>query len=35
MGQMNYKIGDFVNVLVERTTGATLIGKAIGLSEMN
>jgi tRNA-2-methylthio-N6-dimethylallyladenosine synthase len=31
----NYKIGDFVNVLVERTTGATLIGKAIGLSEMN
>lgn len=31
----NYKIGDFVNVTIERTTSATLIGKAIGLSEMN
>lgn len=31
----NYKIGDFVNVKVERSTGATLIGKAIGYSDMN
>lgn len=31
----NYKIGDFVLVEVARSTGATLIGKAIGYSEMN
>ena len=31
----NYKIGDFVNVKVTDCTSATLIGKAIGLSENN
>ncbi|ALJ04922.1 (dimethylallyl)adenosine tRNA methylthiotransferase [Pseudalgibacter alginicilyticus] len=31
----NYKIGDFVNVQVTDCTSATLIGKAIGLSENN
>jgi tRNA-2-methylthio-N6-dimethylallyladenosine synthase len=31
----NYKIGDFVNVLVTDCTSGTLIGKAIGYSEMN
>ncbi len=30
-----YKIGDFVNVKIESCTSGTLIGKAIGLSEMN
>jgi tRNA-2-methylthio-N6-dimethylallyladenosine synthase len=31
----NYKIGDFVNVLIENCTSGTLIGTAVGLSEMN
>jgi tRNA-2-methylthio-N6-dimethylallyladenosine synthase len=31
----DYKIGDFVNVKVERCTSATLIGKAIGYSKNN
>lgn len=31
----NYKIGDFVNVEILNCTSGTLIGKAIGLSEMN
>jgi tRNA-2-methylthio-N6-dimethylallyladenosine synthase len=30
-----YKIGDFVNVKIESCTSGTLIGKAVGLSEMN
>jgi len=29
----HYKIGDFVNVLVESCTSATLIGKAVGYGE--
>lgn len=31
----DYKIGEFVNVLIERCTSGTLIGKAIGYSNMN
>jgi tRNA-2-methylthio-N6-dimethylallyladenosine synthase len=31
----NYKIGDFVNVLTEQCTSATLIGKAIEYSKNN
>ena len=31
----NYQIGDFVNVEILNCTSGTLIGKAIGLSEMN
>lgn len=31
----NYKIGDFVNVKINNCTSGTLIGKAVGLSEMN
>jgi tRNA-2-methylthio-N6-dimethylallyladenosine synthase len=31
----NYKIGEFVNVLITNCTSGTLIGKAVGLSEMN
>jgi tRNA-2-methylthio-N6-dimethylallyladenosine synthase len=31
----NYKIGDFVNVKIQSCTSGTLIGKAVGLSEMN
>jgi len=31
----NYKIGDFVNVKITNCTSGTLIGKAIGYSEMN
>ncbi len=31
----NYKIGDFVNVKITSCTSGTLIGEAIGLSEMN
>ena len=31
----NYNIGDFVNVKIETCTSGTLIGKAIGYSEMN
>ncbi|HEU0137680.1 MAG TPA: tRNA (N6-isopentenyl adenosine(37)-C2)-methylthiotransferase MiaB [Flavobacterium sp.] len=30
-----YKIGDFVNVKIESCTSGTLIGKAVGYSEMN
>jgi tRNA-2-methylthio-N6-dimethylallyladenosine synthase len=30
----NYKIGDFVNVEILNCTSGTLIGKAIGYSEM-
>jgi tRNA-2-methylthio-N6-dimethylallyladenosine synthase len=29
----NYKVGDFVKVRIDDCTSATLIGKAIGLSE--
>ena len=31
----NYKIGDFVNVKITNCTSGTLIGEAIGYSEMN
>jgi tRNA-2-methylthio-N6-dimethylallyladenosine synthase len=31
----NYKIGDFVNVRITNCTSGTLIGEAVGLSEMN
>jgi len=31
----NYKIGDFVNVKITNCTSGTLIGEAVGLSEMN
>ncbi|MCZ8197972.1 MAG: tRNA (N6-isopentenyl adenosine(37)-C2)-methylthiotransferase MiaB [Flavobacterium sp.] len=31
----NYKIGDFVNVKITNCTSGTLIGKAVGYSEMN
>ena len=31
----NYKIGDFVNVKIESCTSGTLIGKAVGFSNMN
>ncbi|RTY90941.1 tRNA (N6-isopentenyl adenosine(37)-C2)-methylthiotransferase MiaB [Flavobacterium sp. GT3R68] len=31
----DYKIGDFVNVIIESCTSGTLKGKAVGLSEMN
>ena len=31
----NYKIGEFVNVKITRCTSGTLIGEAIGYSEMN
>ena len=31
----NYKIGDFVNVKIESCTSGTLIGKAVGYSNMN
>jgi tRNA-2-methylthio-N6-dimethylallyladenosine synthase len=31
----NYKVGEFVNVLVTDCTSGTLIGKAVGCSEMN
>ena len=31
----NYKIGDFVNVKIKSCTSGTLIGKAVGYSEMN
>ena len=31
----NYKIGDFVNVIIESCTSGTLKGKAICLSKMN
>lgn len=31
----NYKIGDFVNVKISNCTSGTLIGEAVGLSEMN
>lgn len=31
----NYKIGEFVNVKITSCTSGTLIGKAVGLSEMN
>jgi tRNA-2-methylthio-N6-dimethylallyladenosine synthase len=31
----NYKIGDFVNVKILSCTSGTLIGEAVGLSEMN
>lgn len=31
----NYQIGQFVNVLITDCTSGTLIGKAVGLSEMN
>ena len=31
----NYKIGEFVNVLITNCTTGTLIGIAVGLSEMN
>ena len=31
----NYKIGDFVNVKITNCTSGTLIGKAVGHSEMN
>jgi tRNA-2-methylthio-N6-dimethylallyladenosine synthase len=31
----NYKIGDFVNVKITSCTSGTLIGEALGLSEMN
>ncbi len=31
----NYKIGDFVNVKITDCTSGTLIGKAVGYSEMN
>jgi tRNA-2-methylthio-N6-dimethylallyladenosine synthase len=31
----NYKIGDFVNVKIETCTSGTLIGKAVGFSNMN
>jgi tRNA-2-methylthio-N6-dimethylallyladenosine synthase len=30
-----YKIGDFVNVKIESCTSGTLIGKAVGYSNMN
>lgn len=30
----HYKVGDFVNVKIENCTSTTLIGKAIGYSEM-
>jgi tRNA-2-methylthio-N6-dimethylallyladenosine synthase len=30
-----YKIGDFVMVKITKCTSGTLIGKAVGLSEMN
>ena len=31
----NYKIGDFVNVKITNCTSGTLIGEAVGYSEMN
>jgi tRNA-2-methylthio-N6-dimethylallyladenosine synthase len=31
----NYKIGDFVNVRITNCTSGTLIGEAVGLSELN
>lgn len=31
----NYKVGDFVNVKITSCTSGTLIGEAVGLSEMN
>ena len=31
----HYKIGDFVNVKITNCTSGTLIGEAIGYSEMN
>ena len=31
----NFKIGDFVNVIVEECTTGTLIGKAVSLSDSN
>ena len=31
----NYKMGDFVNVKITSCTSGTLIGEAVGLSEMN
>jgi tRNA-2-methylthio-N6-dimethylallyladenosine synthase len=31
----NYKVGDFVNVLITDCTSGTLIGKAVGYSDMN
>jgi tRNA-2-methylthio-N6-dimethylallyladenosine synthase len=31
----NYKVGEFVNVLVTDCTSGTLIGKAVGCSEIN
>ena len=31
----NYKIGDFVNVKITKCTSGTLIGEAVGYSEMN
>jgi tRNA-2-methylthio-N6-dimethylallyladenosine synthase len=31
----NYKIGDFINVRITNCTSGTLIGEAVGLSEMN
>jgi tRNA-2-methylthio-N6-dimethylallyladenosine synthase len=31
----NYKIGDFVNVKITSCTSGTLIGEAVGYSEMN
>jgi tRNA-2-methylthio-N6-dimethylallyladenosine synthase len=31
----NYKIGDFVNVKINSCTSGTLIGKAVGYSDMN
>ena len=31
----NYKIGDFVNVKIESCTSGTLIGNAVGFSDMN